>query len=221
MQSVADLFACRRAEAEGRIRLTVPDSVDTMLLPLLQQFRRDWPNIQVQILTSYRRLDLARGEADMAIRVGDLPETDSLLARPLPMIGWTVYAARRSAGQSTLPASPAALSDYPLVGGEGNVAALPAFLWLERAAPDADIVLRCNSLSGVRSAVRAGIGLSALPCLLGEPDLIACFPPIEELTVPLWLVTRRELRRQPHVQALFEALASHMHGQAARLCGAE
>jgi DNA-binding transcriptional LysR family regulator len=218
MQSVVDMLVCRRDESHGRIRLTVPDAIDDVLLPLLQQFRRDWPNVQVQMLAAYRQYDLARGEADMAVRVGPHPQDEALLVRPLPPAGWTVYSARGAA----LPATPEALAQHPLIGGEGRLAELPAFRWLERVAPGAEIVLRCNSLGGVRSAVRTGIGLSPLPCLIGggDPALTPCFPPIEELTVPFWLVVRRELRRLPHIQALFERIAAHLHAEGPRVRGA-
>jgi DNA-binding transcriptional LysR family regulator len=221
VQSVADMLACRRNESHGRIRLTLPTAIEDLLLPLLQRFRADWPNVQVQILASDRHLDLARGEADLAVRVGPLPDTEALFARPLPAIAWTVYASRELAKSRLLPASPGELARFPLIGGEDRVAALPAFQWLDRVAPGAEIVLRCNSLSGVQSAVRTGIGLGLLPCVIGgsDPALLPCYPPTDELRVPFSIVVRRELRRLPHVHALFEGIAAHLHAQAKRLCG--
>ena len=221
VQSVADMLAARRDDSQTRIRLTLPNAIDDVLLPLMQRFRSDWPDVQVQILASDRHLDIIRGEADMAVRVGPYPEDECLLVRPLPPVAWTAYASREMARQRPLPASPAELADYPLIGGEDLVAAIPAFRWLERVAPGAEIVLRCNSLGGVQSAVRTGIGLSLLPCLIGagDPALIPCYPPIAELDVPFCLIVRRELRRMPAVQSLFEQISTHMESQAHRLAG--
>jgi DNA-binding transcriptional LysR family regulator len=219
MQAASDLLVSRRGEASGKIRLMLPDSMEEFLLPVLHAFGRDWPGVQVQILTSYRPLDLARGECDMAVRVTNRPESDALLVRPLPNAGWTVYAARSFADRRPLPTSPPALRDYPLIGADGDMVDWKAFVWLREVAPDAQYVLRSNSITGVRTGIRAGLGLSMLPCFLAntQPDLVACFPTLEDVQTSMWLVTRRELRRLPQVRSLFEGLHRHLHDQAAEL----
>lgn len=222
MQAAADLLAGRRGESEGRIKLMLPDSMEEMLLELLQRFRENWPDIEVQILTSYTPLDLARGEADIAVRVTHRPESDALLVRALPNAAWTVYGCRRLAEQRALPASPDALEAYPMIGADGPMVDWKAFTWLARIAPDAHYVLRCNSITGVRNAVRSGIGISPLPCLLAnsDPELIPCFPPPPEIETLMWLATRRELRQVPHAHALYEGLYSHINAHADRLARA-
>lgn len=221
IQSVADAIDSRRGGAAGTIRLTIPVVVDAFLLEMLQQYRESWPGVEVQILTSFRRFDLARGEADMAIRAGPSPDPESVYVRPLPMACFAVYASRAYAQRNQLPDSAAALSRHPVVVGEGNVAALPAFQWLERAAAGAAVALRCNSFNALQSALRAGLGISVLPCAMGERDteLVRCFDPVPDLTVPLWLAVRRELRRRPAVRALFETIERHMMEHAALFAG--
>jgi DNA-binding transcriptional LysR family regulator len=221
MQAVADSLLGRRGESAGRIRLMLPDSMEEFLLPLLQRFRESWPGVEVQILTSYTPLDLARGEADIAVRVTTRPESEALLVRDLPNAAWTIYGSRRFVEKRALPGSPEGLDDYPLIGADGPMAPWRAFVWLARMAPNAPIVLRCNSINGVRTAIRSGIGLSGLPCLLAnsDPDFIPCVPPPREIDTPMWLVTRRELRQLPHVRALYEGLYSHIRDAADWLAG--
>jgi DNA-binding transcriptional LysR family regulator len=221
MQAATDLLVARRGEAAGQIRLMLPDSMEEFLWPVLEKFREDWPSVQVQILTSYRPLDLARGECDMAVRVTTKPESEALLVRPLPSAGWSVYGSRRFADRRPLPESPAALDEYPLIGPDGDMVDWQAFHWLKRIAPNGAIVLRCNSIGGIRTAIRSGIGLAPLPCILanGDPDLIPCFPPLAEVRTAMWLVTRRELRRLQHVRALYEGLYDHIHAEAEWLAG--
>ena len=221
IQRVDDALTSRRIVSASTIRLTIPVVVDAFLLPMLQQYRESWPGVEVQILTSFRMFDLARGEADMALRVGISPDPELLHVRALPPACFAIYASRAYAARHPLPASAAELTGHPIVFGEGNVAALPAFQWLERKAAGAAIALRSNSFGALQSALRAGIGLSILPCVVGERDaeLIRCFDPVAELTVPLWLAVRRELRRQPAVRALFEAIERHMTTHAALFAG--
>ena len=222
MQGVKDAITCWRERGSETIRLTLPDAFDGFLLPLLQSYREAWPQVQVQILSSFRRLDLGRGEADMAVRVGEQPDSDALLVRPMPPAGWTVYAARSYAARAGLPASADDIRCHPIIAGEGPVKTLPSVQWLERAAVGSPIMLRCNSVAALQSAIRAGVGLSILPCIFGErdPDLVRCFPPVRELTVPIWLVTRRELCRLPHVRALFEEISRQLEAHAGLLSGA-
>ena len=221
MQAVSDCFLGRRREMAARIRLMLPDSMEEMLVPVLQQFRRDWPGIEVQILTSYTPLDLARGEADIAVRVTTRPNSEALLVRELPSAAWTIYGSRLFAEQRALPDSPEALDDYPLIGPDGPMVDWGAFRWLALKAPNAPIVLRCNAIGGVRTAIRSGIGISGLPCLLAnaDPDLIPCFAPPPEIATLMWLVTRRELLQVPHVRSLYESLYSHIGAEAGWLAG--
>lgn len=218
---VADALEARRTDQAARIRLTIPVVIDAFLLPLLQTYGEQWPGVEVQILSALRRFDLDRGEADMAIRVGPPPESDDLLVRPLPNACFAVYAARGYALRHELPTSTAELARHPVVIGEGEVADLPLFQWLEHAAAGAPVALRCNSFGALQSALRAAIGLSVLPCALGERDaeLVRCFAPIPELTVPMWLVLKRALRGRAHVRALFEAIEHHMNDHAALFAG--
>ncbi len=218
---VADTLEARRAGQATRIRLTIPVAIDAFLLPMLQAYREQWPGVEVQILSSFRRFDLDRGEADMAIRVGPPPDSEALLVRPLPKACFAAYAARAYALRHALPGSVAELARHPIILGEDNVAALPAFQWLEREAADAPVALRCNSFGALQSALRAAIGISVLPCALGErdPELVRCFAPIPELTVPLWIAVRRALRPLPHVRALFEAIEHHMNDHADLFAG--
>jgi DNA-binding transcriptional LysR family regulator len=219
IQALADSLRGRRGEAAGKIRLMLPDSMEEMLLDVLQRFREDWPGTEVQILTSYTPLDLARGEADIAVRVTTCPQSDALLARELPSAAWTVYGSRRFAEQRPLPTTARALGEYPLIGADGPMIDWKAFLWLRRVAPKAVYALRCNSIAGVRNAVRSGYGIAPLPCLLAnsDPELLPCFPPLPEIETLLWLVTRRELRQVPHVRSLYEALFNHISAQSDRL----
>jgi DNA-binding transcriptional LysR family regulator len=221
VQALSDRLGTLQRGRPGVIRITLPEIVDEFLFPALRAFQAAYPAIQLQLIVSYRRYDLARGEADVAIRVGRRPEGEGLLIRRLPDSGWTVYASRGYAAKAGCPSTPAELNGHTLVGADGNAALLPALQWLAREAPEAAIAWRCNSVVNLQAAVRSGLGVSALPCLAGGGDgeLVACFPPVEELTTPLWLVTRRELRRMPEVRALLDAIAAHMQAHAALLGG--
>jgi DNA-binding transcriptional LysR family regulator len=76
-------------------------------------------------------------------------------------------------------------------------------------------VLRTGDLENQVAAVRAGLGLAALPHFLGDGD-----PRLEryetgekEVTRDVWLVVHRDLRRAPAVRAVMEFLAQCIKGK--------
>ena len=221
VQAFADALTPWQRSRPSVIRLTAPELLNDFIFPALCAFKRDHPGIQVQVLLADRRLDLARGEADVALRAGDAPDGDDLYVRRMPDGGWTAYVSHGYAATAGTPRTPKELNRHILIAGEGSVDQLAPMRWLVRAAPEAVIVWRCNSLTNVQAAIRAGLGVSVLPCSAGgsDPELVACFPPPPEIARPVWLITRRELRQLPHVRALLDAITAHMQAHRALLAG--
>jgi DNA-binding transcriptional LysR family regulator len=173
------------------------------------------------LVTSYRRFDLSRGEADLALRAGVGFTGDNVLVRDMPIASWGVYGSRRLADEGKLPRSPEELADHPIAGGEGNLALLPSFHWLESKAGPNGFALRCNSFAAIRSVIVDDIAISTMPCVVGErdPELVRCFPPVRALDVPLYLAARRDALRRPAVRDLFEAIDQHLKENALILSG--
>ncbi|HEL5042418.1 TPA: LysR family transcriptional regulator, partial [Stenotrophomonas maltophilia] len=67
----------------GWLRFTVPYSIGiTWIAPLLGQFHAQYPEIRLDMHMGNEKLDLIAGEADLALRVGALPDSN-LVARKL------------------------------------------------------------------------------------------------------------------------------------------
>ena len=77
---------------QGDIRLTAPPPVtEYVLLPMLEQFQKDYPLITIELNSTYGQADLSRRDADLAIRFSDKPD-DYLVGRRLPEFRETVFA---------------------------------------------------------------------------------------------------------------------------------
>jgi DNA-binding transcriptional LysR family regulator len=204
-------------EAEGRrlsgtVRLTTVESAaNVWLMPALAAFRAQHPAVTAEVIVDDRALDIARGEADIAIRFGTPPQDESLVIRRIVELHESVYVRRDLAEQLGMPNSHEGLLRYPLIGisgpGVGQIAQ-----WMKDLGPDANIIHSANTLSAVIAAVRAGMGAAVMPCLIGDTmsGLVRLFPPIAELTTPGWLVTTTSARQQPHVRALLDFIADHI-----------
>lgn len=202
-----------RRMLSGRLRATTNESIaNAVLTPFLARFREAYPRIRVAVTISDRALELARGEADVALRAGRQPEAVGVAVRRICHLPWTIYCARDYATRHGAPTSRADIAGHAVIGGEGNVAEIAGVRWLEEAAPGVEVVSRSGSLTNMTAAAIAGLGLAALPCMIGdrEPALQRCFPPVPGIGGDLWLVVREEAREVPHVRAFLDSLAAHL-----------
>lgn len=207
------VLAARRRTLAGSVRLTTSVGLaDRLVIPGMRSFQALYPSIAVELLIADERLDIARGEADVALRAGTGPEGGGIVARRLPDADWTVYCSRAYAAETGAPEDRAAIRGHAIVGLDGQMGRLPAWLWLKESAPDAVIRFRSNSLVNLVSNLKAGLGLGVLPAIIGdaEPELMRCFPPPPELRSELWLIVREAIKAQPQVRALTEFLASYI-----------
>jgi DNA-binding transcriptional LysR family regulator len=219
MQGVTDALTSLRQVEREKIRVTLLDQWEGLMVPVIQQHRIRWPGVEVQMLTSYRRFDLGAGEADIALRAGASFDEEDVLTRRMPDVGWGIYVSRTLA-EDRRPRSLEEVSRLPMAGGDGNLALLPAMQWFEGLAGPSGIAVRCNGFAAVRAAIIEGaVGL--LPCVAGGADamLYPCFSPIDHLMVPTFLGARRNALQRPAVRDLFEALSHHIQGKAALMGG--
>jgi DNA-binding transcriptional LysR family regulator len=212
-QSLETALSARRRTLAGSVRLTTSFGLaDRLIVPGMRAFQALYPSIMVELLVADERLDIAGGEADVALRAGSAPEGNGIVARRLPDAQWTVYCSRAYAAERGAPRDRSEISGHEIVGLDGQMGRLPAWLWLAASAPNAVVRFRSNSLVNLVSNLKAGLGLGALPILTGdaEPELMRCFPPPPELYSELWLIVREEIKAQSHVRALTDFLASYI-----------
>ena len=206
-------IAAQRRTLLGSVRLTTSEVLAGRLVaPCMRAFHALYPGIPVELITADERLDIARGEADVALRAAARPEGSGIVAQRLPDLDWTVYCSRGYAADRGLPATLDALRGHDLVGLEGRMGQLPGWRWLSAAAAGAAVPVRSNSFVSLVSNLKAGLGLGALPTIIGdaEPELVRCLPPPPELKAELWLIVREELKTEPHVRAFVDFLANYV-----------
>lgn len=194
-------------EITGMVRVTCPEPLVYRITasPLLERFHARYPGLKVEFLMSDRYLDLTKGEADIALRSGD-PQDGQLIGRKIADSLWAVYGSRKYVQQHGSPQDLDDLAGHPLVGLDDSMSNHRASQWLRQAVPNGKVVARNNSVLGLISSVRAGVGLAALPTALGdaEPDLVRVLGPIPELARVWRILTTPELRRSPRVGVFFD-----------------
>lgn len=189
----------------GSVSLTGPDAFSVVVLvPLLKEFRRRYPEIDLELTCEERALDLRRREADLALRVSR-PSEGSLVARKVAPFALGLYASKTYLERRGAPkSSELSKHDFVIVNREQATSTR----WLQRRAGDARVMLRTNSTLAQVAAVVAGFGLGLLPCYLaaGQPSLVRLLPRDATSMSSLWLVTHRDLQRAARVRALSDHL---------------
>lgn len=78
-----------RTGVEGRVRVSAVPGIVAFLAPFQAQLAREHPGLAVEVASDMARIDLARGEADIALRMRQPVEPD-LIARQVFEIGFCV-----------------------------------------------------------------------------------------------------------------------------------
>jgi len=123
-----------KREAVGVIRVTCPEPLVYRITQsgLLDRFHARHPGLRVEFVMSDKYLDLAKGDADVALRSGD---TDGdLVGRKIADSIWAVYASRRYIERHGKPERIEDLEQHALVGFDETMAKHRAAKWLGQVA---------------------------------------------------------------------------------------
>lgn len=197
----------------GALRLTTNELVaNTMVIPALVEFRKLHPDVQIDLVITDRTLDLENGEADLAIRTAVELATSDLVARKITEHPMALYCSRDYAARRGVPSSLEALKDHDLIDVTPEGGEIPAATWMMRYAGGKAPITRSNSMGSLVHAVKAGLGIGALPCTVADTDrdLVRCSDDVPEGRASSWIVTRRELKDTPRVRAFIDFLAPYL-----------
>ncbi len=103
----------RQAEPSGRLRISMPgDFANEVLGPLIAEFIAKYPAISLEVDISPRRVDLIGENFDLAIRIGDLPDDASLVAKRVAVFSVGMYASPDYLARRGVPSEPEALMEH-------------------------------------------------------------------------------------------------------------
>lgn len=207
--SVTAALAAHTRPAGAPLRLTCTTSVALFLTGRLAHLRAAIAPADVVLLPSRRTLDIARGEADIALRMRGPGTQDGLVARKLGVVSFTMYATSRD------PRLPVILpSDRNDMSRQLALAC--RFLATRPAGPIVDEMhLRIE-------AVLAGVGIGSLPCWFGDatPGLVRVSDdPADVLREDILMVRALDERRDVPRERLARALVALFKLERARLAG--
>lgn len=211
--ALAAASLARRAAAggavQGSVRIAASHVVGAEVLPrLLAPLLEDHPGLAIELALSNEPADLARHEADLAIRMVR-PGQSGLVARRLTAVGLGLFAHRGYLERRGPPQSPADLAGHVLIGPDADRAALAGLAALGPGAGRAALRLRSDSDAARIAAVRAGLGIGPMQRAIAarEPDLVPVLPETVAWQLEAWLVLPEGLRALAPVRRVADHLA--------------
>jgi len=213
----AEASSALTRDKRGTVRITTQEIFAvTLLAPILRELHEHHPDIIIELDDSQQLRDLGEGEADIALRSTSSEAPVGVVGRRLSIDDWTLYCSREYAAKNGVPHTRAQLKKHAFIGGGGPKLWHAYSAWLHDLGLDDRVIMHHASATGMLSAIRSGLGIAVLPCVVAdaEPDLIRCVPPKAGHGRFMWLLTHERVRQTPRVRVvidfLYEKLAAHI-----------
>lgn len=179
------------AVPRGTLRITCPSwFAGPRLASVLADYRRDYPDIVVDVSFDDRLVDLVEEGYDLALRVVRASASLPLghVARPLRPMPFYLTASREYVKRNGTPKTPEDIAHHDFVA-VGSLSSLPLAGANGTLEVPIRVVLRYRSMSGVVNAVAAGIGIAPLPPIYFEEGPFKSTLTPLLVDYPLWKAT--------------------------------
>jgi DNA-binding transcriptional LysR family regulator len=209
----SDAAASHARDLRGTVKISMEEIFGTTLIaPLLRELHELHPEIHIELDTSTELRDLGAGEADVALRSTTSEQPAGIVGRRLCDDDWAFYCSRLYGERFGVPESLQELRKHTLVGGGGGNLWRHYQAFLQRLGLEDRVTMHYDSSTGLLSAVRAGVGIAVLPCIVADadPDFIRCLPPRPDHGRVVWLVTHERVRHVPRVRVVIDFLYDHL-----------
>jgi DNA-binding transcriptional LysR family regulator len=197
------------------VRVSLSEGFVRPLVPLFARVQAKYPALRVEVISESRIADLARGEADIGIRIVRSASAP-IVSKLLGLASTGLFASReyveRRVPSGRLSRDVAGIHDW--VGLDASLERLPQEQWM-RAYGASRFTFRSNSIIAIEQAVVSGMGVGVLGVVqatsltgLVKLDTETAPPPVE-----VFLAFRRDSRKTSRVRVV----ASEIEADARRL----
>jgi DNA-binding transcriptional LysR family regulator len=199
-------LAARDEGLTGTVRLSAIDDLAAILSPIVGSFRRKHPGVSVAVDMRHAFADLARQQADVAVRVSARATQGDVLAKHVARLAHAFYASRAYLARHGRPARVEDLRDHAIVRADADPRPMPGEQTLDGYCSAERVAFRSDSFIARLAAVRDGLGIGVLGCFMGdrEPSLVRLPFAVSDPTLNVWLLIHVDLRQNARVRAFSE-----------------
>lgn len=195
----------------GTVRVSCSDlTLAGLLMPLLPEFCRAWPGVELELEATNQRARLDRREADVALR-GTRQPPEHLVGVCLGTMRSALWAHRTYLERLPSPPDIAAMT-WATPDADPALPDYPSKRWRRANYPQVQPRLRCDGMLAVAQAVEAGAAVGVAPYFLmqGRPGLVDLSGHLPEVDTELWLLTHPDVRHLRRVRVFFEFVRSRL-----------
>jgi DNA-binding transcriptional LysR family regulator len=194
----------------GAVRVTASDVIGCEVLPpIIAAFHSAHPGIAIELALTNRNEDLARRDADIAVRMVR-PTQSGLVARKIGASRIGLYAHRDYLARFGQPRSLADLAGHCVIGFDRDNSSFRGVGDFAGRLRREDFGFRCDNDLAQLAALRAGIGIGGCQENIARrmPELVAVLPNAIPYALDVWLVMHEDLKATRRVRLLFDHLAA-------------
>lgn len=186
----------------GPLHVTaINNMASSILMPMFANFSKAHPQVDLHIMVSNSDASLSQREADIAIRLTNSP-TDTLIGKRMVTVASTIYGSRSY------------FEELRKQGGEPKWIGVECCsfhkTWTKQNCEEQSHNFFSDDTLLTLAAIREGLGVSFLPCFMGDTDPLLeryCDPdPAHDLG--LWVLLHPDLKRTMRVLAFRDHLAN-------------
>lgn len=195
MLSVDEAILGKDTHLVGSLRVTaINNMASSVLMPMFAGFSNKHPQVDLHIVVSNMDASLAQREADIAIRLTNTP-TDTLIGKRLLTVASTIYGSREYIKQIKLQAI-----EPKWIGVNCCVFHKT---WTKQYCSHQSHNFYSDDTLLTLSAIKENLGVSYLPCFLGDADpmLERYCEPNAQHDLGLWILLHPDLKRTARVLA--------------------
>lgn len=192
------------AQLAGPLSLTASKIVsERLIIPRLKTFTSAFPNINLRLVTTTVLTNLAARDADVAVRMTPKPP-DYLIGRDVMPLQYGIYGTLKTL--KNLSGS----VDVILFEGDDEFP-----IWVTDNFRNPRVVMRTDRVSSMAIATRNHIGVSRMPCFIGDSDtrLRRLDVRLQPSDWRVWILSHVDLRATARVRVCRDFLFEIMEQQ--------
>ena len=209
-EALARTASGEAAADRGTVRVTASDVIGCEVLPpILAAFHAAHAGVAIELALTNRTEDLARRDADIAVRMVR-PTQRGLLARRIGTSRIRLYAHRDYLARFGEPRSLADLRGHCVIGFDRDNRTFRNAGDFAKSARREDFGFRCDNDLAQLAALRAGVGIGGCQDNIARrsADLVPVLPNVIQYAMEVWLVMHEDLKATRRVRLLFDHLAA-------------
>lgn len=203
--SVDGALLGKDAQQVGPLKVAALNNMaSSVLMPMFASFTRQRPQIELHLIVSNIDVSLSQREADVAIRLTNTP-TDTLIGKRIVTVASCIYG------------SPAYLQQLRKQGGEPRWIGVECCgfhkTWTKQSSRVHSHNFYSDDTQLTHAAIREGMGVSILPCFMGDADplLERYAEPDPAYNLGLWILLHPDLKRTARVLAFRDHMVQAMN----------